>query len=153
LTWLMSFCAVCVQRRSLFLLRILYWTLHVSACPSSGVQVITVKGSAAHCHAVFFPPIQWASSRDSSVGIVTAYGLNDRGVGVRVSIGSRIFSFFCISRPALRPTQPPIEWVPGFPRGVKRPERETDHSPPNSGKVNKMWIYTATPHTPSWHSA
>jgi hypothetical protein len=25
--------------------------------PSSGVQVVTVKDSAAHCNSVFFPPI------------------------------------------------------------------------------------------------
>jgi hypothetical protein len=31
-------------------------------------------------------------SRDSSVGIATGYGLDDRGVGVRVPVGSRIFS-------------------------------------------------------------
>jgi hypothetical protein len=30
--------------------------------------------------------------RDSSVGIATAYGLNDSGVGVRAPVGSRIFS-------------------------------------------------------------
>jgi hypothetical protein len=30
-------------------------------------------------------------SRDSSVGIATAYGLDDRGVGVRVTVGSRNF--------------------------------------------------------------
>jgi hypothetical protein len=32
------------------------------------------------------------SSRDSSVGIATAYGLDDGGVGVRVPVGLRIFS-------------------------------------------------------------
>jgi hypothetical protein len=31
-------------------------------------------------------------SRGSSVGIADGYGLNDRGVGVRVPVGSRIFS-------------------------------------------------------------
>jgi hypothetical protein len=31
-------------------------------------------------------------SRDSSVGIATGYGLDDRDVGVRVPVGSRIFS-------------------------------------------------------------
>jgi hypothetical protein len=31
-------------------------------------------------------------SRDSVVGIATGYGLDNRGVGVRVPIGSRIFS-------------------------------------------------------------
>jgi hypothetical protein len=33
-----------------------------------------------------------AWNRDSSVGIATGYGLDDRGVGVRVPVGSRIFS-------------------------------------------------------------
>jgi hypothetical protein len=32
-----------------------------------------------------------SESRDSSVGIVTGYGLDDRGVGVRVPVESRIF--------------------------------------------------------------
>jgi hypothetical protein len=31
-------------------------------------------------------------SLDSSVGIATGYGLDDRGIGVRVPEGSRIFS-------------------------------------------------------------
>jgi hypothetical protein len=31
-------------------------------------------------------------SRGSAVGIATGYGLDDRGVGVRVPVGSRIFS-------------------------------------------------------------
>jgi hypothetical protein len=31
-------------------------------------------------------------SRDSVVGIATSYGLDDRGVGVRVPVGSRIFT-------------------------------------------------------------
>jgi hypothetical protein len=37
------------------------------------------------------------------------------------------------SRPALGPTQPPIQWVPGFlSPGVKRTGREADHSLPTS---------------------
>jgi hypothetical protein len=49
-------------------------------------------------------------SRDSSVGIATSYGLDHRGVGVRVPVGSRIFS---TSELALGSTQHPIRWVPG----------------------------------------
>jgi hypothetical protein len=60
--------------------------------------------------------------RSRVFGIATGYGLADWGVGVRVPIGSRIFSKY--SRPALGSTQPPIQWVPG----VKRPGREADHS-------------------------
>jgi hypothetical protein len=41
--------------------------------------------------------------------------------------GQQIFLFSRASRPALRPTQPPIQWVPGsLPPAVKRPGRESD---------------------------
>jgi hypothetical protein len=50
-------------------------------------------------------------SRDSVVGIATGYGLDDRGVGVRVTVGSTIFSS---SRRPDRPPGPsqPIQWSP-----------------------------------------
>jgi hypothetical protein len=78
-------------------------------------------------------------SRNSVVGIATGYGLDDRGVGVRVPVRSRIFSS------PQRPTQPPIQWVPkALSPGVKRQGREADRSPPTSAEVKKMWIYTST---------
>jgi hypothetical protein len=84
-------------------------------------------------------------SQDSVVGIATGYGLDDRGVIVRVPVGSRIFS--TLSRPALEPTQPSIQWVLGaLSLGVKRPGHEADHSPPTSAEVKKMWIYTSLPY-------
>jgi hypothetical protein len=50
------------------------------------------------------------------------------------------------SRPVLGPTQLPIQWIPGaFSRGVKRPGREADYSPPTSAEVKNTWIYTSTP--------
>jgi hypothetical protein len=89
-------------------------------------------------------------TRDSEVAMATGYGLDDRGVGVRVPVGSRIVS----SRPALGSNQSPIQWVPGaLSPGVKRPGCEVDHSPQTSAEVRKTWIYTSTPHTPSWRSA
>jgi hypothetical protein len=40
---------------------------------------------------------------------------------------------FCLSRPALGPTQPPIQWIlVALNLGVKRSELEADHSPPSS---------------------
>jgi hypothetical protein len=40
-----------------------------------------------------YPSVQaYIRSRDSVVGIATSYGLDDRGVRVRVPVGSRIFS-------------------------------------------------------------
>jgi hypothetical protein len=51
--------------------------------------------------------------RDSSVGIATRYGLDGSGIESR---WGRDFSQ--PSRPALGPTQHPIQWVPClFPRG------------------------------------
>jgi hypothetical protein len=76
-------------------------------------------------------------SRDSAVGIANGYGLDDRGVRVRVPVGSRIFSIS--SRPALGSTQPPIQRVLGaLSLRVKRQGREADHSPPTSAEVKKM---------------
>jgi hypothetical protein len=59
------------------------------------------------------------------------------------------------SRTALRPTQPPIQWVPGaLSLGVKRPGREADHSPPSSAEVTEcMELYLHSPNTPSWSGA
>jgi hypothetical protein len=70
-------------------------------------------------------------SRDSAVGIVSGYGLQDREAEVLVPVGSRIFS--TSSRPAVEPTQPPIQWVPE----VTRPGREADNSPPTSAEFKK----------------
>jgi hypothetical protein len=82
----------------------------------------------------------------SAVGIVTDYGLDDRGVGVRVPVGSRILFFHVIKKQALGLMQPPIQWVPGaFSLGLKRPGREADHLPPTSAEVKKTWMYTSTP--------
>jgi hypothetical protein len=60
-----------------------------------------------------------------------------------IYVGPRIFSKS--SREALRPTQPPIQWVPGdLSLRIKKQEREADHSPPTSAEVKKIWIYTPT---------
>jgi hypothetical protein len=91
-------------------------------------------------------------SRDSIVGIGTGHGLDDRGIGVRVPVGSRIFS--TSSRPALGSGQPPIQWVPGaLCPGLKGQGHEADHTPPTIAEVKKMWIYTSTRHTPLWRNA
>jgi len=40
--------------------------------------------------------------------------------------------------PALGPTQPPIQWVPGVPSlGIKRQWREADNSSPSSVEVKE----------------
>jgi hypothetical protein len=58
----------------------------------------------------------------------------------------KIFLFSTASRPALGPTQPPIQWAQRvISPGVKRQRREADHSPLTSAEVKNTWNYTSTP--------
>ena len=58
---------------------------------------------------------QFYRCRDSSVGIATRYWLD--GPGIESRWGQ---DFPHPSRPTLRPTQPPIQWVPGKAAGAWR---------------------------------
>ena len=52
-----------------------------------------------------------ARGRDSAVSIATRYGLDGAGIDSRWG-GGRDFPH--LSRPALEPTQPPLQWVRGL---------------------------------------
>jgi hypothetical protein len=90
--------------------------------------------------------LRW--SRDSSVGIVTRYGLGRSGV--RITVGGEIFR-----------TRPDRLWSPSnllyngyrvsFP-GVKRPGCSVDHPPNLAPRLMKEYSNTSTPPSgPSWH--
>jgi hypothetical protein len=61
--------------------------------------------------------IRYKRSRDSSVDIVTGYELDCRSP---IPSRGKICIFSTVSRPALGPTQPPIQWVSEAFPGVKR---------------------------------
>jgi hypothetical protein len=75
-----------------------------------------------------------------STGLWTGWS----GIGVPGRMG--VFLFTTLSRLALGPTQPVIQWVPGaLSLGVKQPGHEAGHSPPSSAKVKNAWRYISTP--------
>jgi hypothetical protein len=78
-------------------------------------------------------------SRISSVGIATGYGLDERGVGIRVPVMSRMLP--SLSRQALGLTQHPMQWVSrALSPGLKQQRHEAGHSPWTSAEVKKTWI-------------
>jgi hypothetical protein len=79
-----------------------------------------------HLHLYLFPATSYPVIRHVICAVIKAY-LNDA------------------SRPALGPTQPPIQLIPAaVSLGVKRLGREADHSPPSSTEVKNAWSYTST---------
>jgi hypothetical protein len=85
-------------------------------------------------------------SRDSAVGIATGYWMDDRGIGVRVPVGSSIFNSLCRSDRLWGPPNLLSNAYPGaLSPGLKRPGCEVDNSPPTSAEVKKTWVCTATP--------
>jgi hypothetical protein len=79
------------------------------------------------------------------VSTVSGYGLDDRG-----SIpgrGERIFHLSSVSRPALGPTQPPVQLVPGvISPGLKRSRGVTITTHPHLLQRSRMSrSYTSSP--------
>jgi hypothetical protein len=70
-------------------------------------------------------------SWNRAVGIATGYGLDDRRVGVRISVGARFSHLHVVQTGS---------WV--LHPGVKRPGHEAAQSPPTSARVKNTWIYT-----------
>jgi hypothetical protein len=100
----------------------------------------------AYFFACMYVPLR---SRGSVVGIATGYGLKDRGVGVQVPVGSRIFSSPRLSD---RLWDPPNLLFNGYRGKVGRGVKLTTHLQlvPRSRKYGSIH---PLPHTLSWHSA
>jgi hypothetical protein len=56
-----------------------------------------------------------------------------------------------LSRPALWPTQTPVQWVPVLSPGVKRPGRGADHPLPSKCRGHeRVGLYLYSPSGPQW---
>jgi hypothetical protein len=90
-------------------------------------------------------------SRDSSVGILMGYGLDDRGFNPG---RGKVFIFCTTSRPDVGPTQFSVKWVPWTASpGVIRPWHEADNSLLSNTEVKRGGAITSLPHASSWRSA
>jgi hypothetical protein len=76
-------------------------------------------------------------SRDSSGGIVSDYGLDDRAIEVRSPAGAKDFSSnLCVQTGfGAHPASYPMGTGGPFPGGIARPGHDADHSPPSSADV------------------
>jgi hypothetical protein len=75
---------------------------------------------------------------------VLVYKLDDWGIKSQQGLG--IFLSTTMSRLALMPTQPPIQWVPeALSLRVKWLGCEADSSPPSGAEIKNVWSYTSIP--------
>jgi hypothetical protein len=76
-------------------------------------------------------------SRDSSISIVSDYGLDDRAIGVRSPAGVKDSSSFLSVQAGsgAYSASCPMGTGDTFPGGKVRPGRDADHSPPSSAEV------------------
>ena len=82
-----------------------------------GLSFSSITNITSEVHSIFLYFLNFLHTpsfmgRDSSVGIATRYGLESPGIESR---WGRDFPH--LSRPALGPTQPPVQRVPGLSRG------------------------------------
>jgi hypothetical protein len=75
----------------------------------------------------------------------TRLRVGQSGFDSRQGLGIFLFAT-AVSRPALGPTQQPIQWMPeALSSGVKWLGREADHSLPSTAEVKNAWSYTSAP--------
>ena len=112
---------------------------------SNTANVYSEKASPSTSQGIINMDLTTTNGESRSVGIATRYGLDGPGIESRWEQ-----DFRHPSRPALGPTQHPIQCVPGISPEVKRQGRSVEHPPPSSAEVEgRVEVYIS--HSgPSW---
>jgi hypothetical protein len=133
---------------------ILRYKLFVTECTIQGLQATRVLvgpervlrscSAGQKVHAFVWNPkmrccVHWTCHEPDEFSLATRLRAGRSGFDSRQVLG--IFPFATASRPALEPTQHPIQWVPG----VLSPVREAVHSPPSLAEVKSAWSYASNP--------
>jgi hypothetical protein len=88
---------------------------------------------------VYYIMYLYGEGLDSSVGTATGYGLDGPGFKSRCGL-----DFTHPSRPAVGPTQPLIEWIPGIFRGLSVRGVAVTTRPHLARRLKKRRSYTST---------
>jgi hypothetical protein len=127
-------------------------TLHFtfySAFKMSNISNISKYVLSSHTHT------KLSSVMDSSVGVATGYGLDDRIIGVHFPAGDWNFSLRhrVQTGSGAHPVSYPMDTGALY-LGVKRPGTEADHSLPSSVEVKEcVELYLHSSNTSSWRDA
>jgi hypothetical protein len=76
-----------------------------------GIEVFCNNATSIRAFLGLIATLQGESG--SSVSTVSGYGLDDREIEVQSPAEARHFPLASVSRPALGPSQSPVQWVPG----------------------------------------
>jgi hypothetical protein len=120
------------QFRLLVAAYVMYTSFVIPLCSKSRAQRISIRCSVRQSG---IKPRRTGAPRFAPPSNFL-YVLEHGATGVRSRQRKIIFPVASVSRPALRPTQLPIQWVPVvLSRGKERPGRNADLSHPSSAKV------------------
>jgi hypothetical protein len=113
-------------------------TLFLGIC--SSCQKLCTHFFQSHIYFYLHPQTSGSVAR-----IATGNGVD--GLGIESQWGR---DFPHLSRPALRPTQPPVQWVLGLFWGKVRPGRDSDPSLPSSAVDHeRVELYLYSPYGPT----
>jgi hypothetical protein len=118
-----------------------------SSCVRRIMRFPPPSSDVTNRYSISYLSINPSRSRKNSVGIANRLRVEQPGFDFWQR--QEIFLFSMESRPALKPTQSPIQWVLwALSPEIKQQWRDIEHSTPSSAEVKKDGAITPLPHIP-----